>query len=130
MICEDKKGTPVLRLIWFLFGFLIGAWIGRPLKPSPSQSPAASTPERVRSVQTPTAAVVAPVVGKPDDLTAIKGIGPAFVERLRALGITTYADLARQDPVILAERLGGRPNAERIRRERWIEQAQAKQEGQ
>jgi len=132
MIYEDEKDAQVLRLIWFLFGFLIGAWIGRPLKPSPSQAPTLDVPkaERVRSVQAPAATVFAPVAAKQDDLTAIKGIGPAFVEKLKALGVTTYADLARQDPDILSERLGGRPTAERIRRERWIEQAQAKREGQ
>ena len=122
----------MLRLIWFFLGFAIGAWIGRPLKPSPSQSSAPDAPRsgKARTFQRPAAAtVVAPVTGKPDDLTAIKGIGPAFVDKLKVLGITTFADLAGQDPDALAQRLGGRPTAERIRRERWIEQAQAKQEG-
>ena len=39
--------------------------------------------------------VAAPV---PDDLTEIKGIGPAMQNKLRALGITTFADLAAADP--------------------------------
>ncbi|MCC6613971.1 MAG: DUF4332 domain-containing protein [Anaerolineae bacterium] len=132
MIYEGEKDAQVLRLIWFLLGFLIGSWIGRPLKSSPSQAPAsdASRAERLQSVQAPAVTTFAPVAGEPDDLTAIKGIGPAFVEKLKALGITTYADLAQQNPDLLAERFGGRPTAERIRRERWIEQAQAKREGQ
>jgi Pathogenicity locus len=44
-----------------------------------------------------------------DDLTAIKGIGPAIQEKLRALGIATFSDLARADPKALTERFKGTP---------------------
>ena len=51
--------------------------------------------------------VAAPV---PDDLTEIKGIGPAMQNRLRALGITTFADLAAADPdQLLAQLKGSQP---------------------
>jgi hypothetical protein len=33
-----------------------------------------------------------------DDLTIIKGIGPAIQEKLRALGIATFGDLAEGGP--------------------------------
>lgn len=35
--------------------------------------------------------------GPPDDLTVIKGIGPVMRDRLRILGIATFADLAEAD---------------------------------
>ncbi len=74
-----------------------------------------------------------PVVQKarqPDDLTAIEGIGPAFEKALNALGIYLFADLARQNPEDLAARLTARVTADRIRRDQWIEQAQAKADEQ
>ena len=43
----------------------------------------------------------------PDDLTVIKGIGPAVQNKLRALGITTFAELAKADPDALLERAEG-----------------------
>jgi predicted flap endonuclease-1-like 5' DNA nuclease len=48
---------------------------------------------------------VAPPV--PDDLTVIKGIGPAVQNKLRALGITTFADLAAADPDAILRGLKG-----------------------
>jgi predicted flap endonuclease-1-like 5' DNA nuclease len=60
---------------------------------------------------------------QPDALIDIKGIGPKFVEMLHAAGITTFEQLAAYDADSLAEKLGGRVTAERIRREQWIEQA-------
>ena len=62
----------------------------------------------------------------PDPLTEINGIGPAFEQALNALGIRTFAALARQDPDDLARRLAARITAERIRRDGWIEQARAR----
>jgi|FLYN01.1.fsa_nt_gi large subunit ribosomal protein L21 len=58
-----------------------------------------------------------------DDLTLINGIGPAFEKALNAAGIYTFTQLAEQDPDDLASRLTARITAERIRRDRWIEQA-------
>ncbi|MCL4247268.1 MAG: hypothetical protein KJ065_03860 [Anaerolineae bacterium] len=115
----------MLRLIWFVMGFMIGMWLGRPLKVT-SKGPTAPAVPTTSISDTPAPFQAPPSMGEPDDLTTIKGIGPAFVERLNAMGIATFAALAAQDPETLSLRLGGRPAAERIRRERWIEQAQEK----
>lgn len=54
-----------------------------------------------------------------DDLTAIKGIGPAIGRDLRELGSTRYHDLAAADPDELAARIPARwVTAEKARR--WI----------
>lgn len=58
-----------------------------------------------------------------DDLTLINGIGPSFEKALNALGIYTFARLAEQDADDLARRMTTRVTAERIRRDRWLEQA-------
>lgn len=64
--------------------------------------------------------VAAPV---PDDLTEIKGIGPAMQNKLRALGITTFADLAAADPDQLMARLKGTQPLSLGRVRHWIEVA-------
>ena len=58
-----------------------------------------------------------------DPLQTITGIGPVTESALHAMGITTFAQLARQDADTLAVNMDNRISAERIRRERWIEQA-------
>ncbi len=61
-----------------------------------------------------------------DAFSAIKGIGPAMEERLRASGVTSVAQVAAwsdDDITAIAPSLKVRP--ERIRREAWVEQAQA-----
>lgn len=58
-----------------------------------------------------------------DNLTSIAGIGPVFEQALHEIGIRSFAQLGHADADALADRLGGRVPAERIRRERWIEQA-------
>ncbi|HOU40621.1 MAG TPA: DUF4332 domain-containing protein, partial [Promineifilum sp.] len=57
--------------------------------------------EVVAEVKTRARKVEAAVV--PDDLTQIKGIGPAFAQRLTAAGYTTYADIANATPDALRE---------------------------
>jgi predicted flap endonuclease-1-like 5' DNA nuclease len=64
--------------------------------------------------------VAAPV---PDDLTEIKGIGPAVQNKLRALGITTFADLAAADPDQLMARLKGSQPLSLGRVRHWTEAA-------
>lgn len=56
-------------------------------------------------------------------LRTITGIGPVFENALHKLGIRSFAQLAEQNADTLAQRLGAPASAERIRRERWIEQA-------
>ena len=59
-----------------------------------------------------------------DSLTLLDGIGPAYERALNAVGIYTFAELAVQDADALANRLSVvRVTADRIRRDRWIEQA-------
>lgn len=69
----------------------------------------------------------AAVSGEPsDDLQAIRGIGPKLAQRLTALGITRYQQLAELGPgelPSLAELLG--IHLRRIEREGWIESARA-----
>lgn len=58
-----------------------------------------------------------------DDLTEIKGIGPALAKRLRNIGVTSFDHLAAADPEDLAHRLQMRPvTPERVRS--WIEAAE------
>jgi predicted flap endonuclease-1-like 5' DNA nuclease len=65
-----------------------------------------------------------PAVAKPetDDLTVIRGIGPAIARKLDALGIRTFADLAAADPEDLADKVASRPvTASRVRE--WVAEA-------
>ncbi len=57
-----------------------------------------------------------------DDLEVIQGIGPAYAQRLRALGITTFAALAEASEEVLNQ-VAGR-FADRVRSEDWRGQAQ------
>jgi predicted flap endonuclease-1-like 5' DNA nuclease len=85
----------------------------KPSRPSaqPAPGPAAAQPEKT----------VAPPV--PDDLTVIKGIGPAVQNKLRALGITTFADLAAADPDRLLAQLKGSQPLTLGRVRHWTEAA-------
>jgi large subunit ribosomal protein L21 len=56
--------------------------------PVASEQGASRVPEEALEQQVPTAEEVVP-----DDLTVIKGIGPAVQRKLRSLGITTFRDL-------------------------------------
>jgi predicted flap endonuclease-1-like 5' DNA nuclease len=67
--------------------------------------------------------IALPPAGDGDDLTVIEGIGPTYARALKASGIATYADLARQNPAELSQLLEGRVSAARIRNQDWIGQA-------
>ena len=57
-----------------------------------------------------------------DDLTVIRGIGPAIARKLDALGVKTFADLAAADPENLAVKIASRPvSAARVRE--WVTEA-------
>ena len=98
-------------LIYFLAGYFAGWWVREA-----TQGRNADNSYSLPSTPTLNAQTV-------DPLIEITGIGPVFEQALNTLGIWTFSDLAREDADALAERLGGRVSAERIRRERWIEQA-------
>lgn len=63
-----------------------------------------------------------PPPSEPDDLTAIKGIGPVFATRLHDAGIQTFRALAEIDAGTIAEAIGTTPEAVSD----WISQAKAK----
>jgi NADH-quinone oxidoreductase subunit E len=91
-------------LMELVLGIGLGLWLRDVLYRSPARSaPAARTGA--------------------DPLQTITGIGPVSEAALQAMGITTFAELARQDADTLAQHLNNHISAERIRRERWIEQA-------
>ncbi len=107
----------VFRLVLLLLlAYYIAEWWLKQQKPSvtpvkvaPPEKPTASSPKR-----------------SSDTLTKIDGIGPAYERALNALGIYTFAQLAKQTPDDLAMRLASvRITAARIKRDRWIEQAAA-----
>jgi len=98
-----------------LAGAVAGAvWYARQRS---EQQPAPATGEwtarqRLRAVPDPVTQHAA------DDLTDIKGIGPAYAQRLAELGITTFADLAAADAETLAQQLEARSGVDD-----WIAQA-------
>jgi predicted flap endonuclease-1-like 5' DNA nuclease len=134
----------MFRLLLFIIGLAIGGWLLRPTpKDAAAPSQPSSTPNGEGSIKqfkpAPSAPKAAarlradseaaktkeiPVVV--DNLLDIKGIGPTFVKRLNELGITSFAQLAQENPEDLAEKMGGRVTADRIAREQWLEQAKAK----
>lgn len=61
---------------------------------------------------------------KIDDLTAIKGVGDTFQERLHEFGIYTYEQIATWNEDQIREFSARLAFKDRIQRERWVEQAQ------
>jgi predicted flap endonuclease-1-like 5' DNA nuclease len=93
--------------------------------PKDEARPPEKAKERAPSVTEPSAGREPELAQQvvPDDLTAIKGIGPAVQEKLRALGIATFGDLARADPKLLTERLKGSQPISEARVRGWTEAA-------
>jgi predicted flap endonuclease-1-like 5' DNA nuclease len=78
---------------------------------------------RISSLEAKLAA--APLGAGADDLKVLRGIGPKFEKALKALGVTTLAQIAAfspEDVNRIAEQLNVSP--ERIRRDDWIGRAQ------
>jgi predicted flap endonuclease-1-like 5' DNA nuclease len=112
----------MVKLRYLLIGLILGlvlAWIWFNDETHQQSSPAASP---LPPAPPPTAPNSKEPVQK-DALIEIEGIGPAYERALNALGIFTFAQLATQDADSLAANLTARVTAERIRREKWIEQA-------
>ena len=102
-------------LVLMLGYYLVEWWLNQqesslsPVKTVPPVKPKTSSPTRIS-----------------DPLADLEGIGPAYERALNALGIQTFAQLAKQNPEDLAMQLSAvRVTAARIRRDRWIEQAAA-----
>jgi predicted flap endonuclease-1-like 5' DNA nuclease len=112
----------MLKLRYLLIGLILGlliAWLWfeedtRQLS-SPAVSPLPPSPPATNRKQKDAA--------QKDSLIEIDGIGPAYERALNALGIFTFAQLAAQNADSLAASLSARVTAERISREKWIEQA-------
>lgn len=58
-----------------------------------------------------------------DDLTVIKGIGPAVQKKLQGLNIIAFSDLAAADPDALTEKLKGSQPISVAKVNAWIESA-------
>jgi predicted flap endonuclease-1-like 5' DNA nuclease len=117
----------MLKLRYLLIGLLIGAllfwyWNAEQIKPIADTQPVKTPPTPPPVPRKTTAAT------SKDALTEIDGIGPAYERALNALGIFTFAQLAGQNPDTLASQMAARVTAERIKREKWIEQAQSRSE--
>ncbi|MEZ5934857.1 MAG: helix-hairpin-helix domain-containing protein [Alphaproteobacteria bacterium] len=64
-----------------------------------------------------------------EDLTVIKGIGPAVEAKLRGFGITSLAALAAADPDALAAKLKVSQPISTTRVKGWVEVAQERTAG-
>jgi predicted flap endonuclease-1-like 5' DNA nuclease len=96
-----------------------------PADPKPAATkPAATKPAATKpAAAKPAADTAATATSAADDLTVIKGIGPVVQEKLQALGIRTFGDLAAADPQTLTGQLKGRqPISEALVRG-WTEAA-------
>ena len=104
---------------------LLFCWVPRTEEPRPEKTeegtPSASERGATRVPEEAVEPTAEEVV--PDDLTVIKGIGPAVQEKLRSLGIKTFRDLARADPEALTEQLKGPQPISKARVRGWIEAA-------
>ena len=99
-----------------LFFWWVPKDAARPPEKAGARAPAAAEPGPAREPEAARPAVA-------DDLTVIKGIGPAVQEKLRGLGIRTFSDLARADPKAVTERLKGSQPLSEARVRGWIEAA-------
>ena len=89
----------------------------------PAPAPVETAPAEAAPVE-PAPVEVIPAVRKPDDLTRIRGIGPAIERKLHARGVTTFqqiADLTGEELSALDDALDFRG---RIERDEWVAQAQ------
>jgi large subunit ribosomal protein L21 len=87
----------------------------------PAQNPEVTTPskseERVEPLPKPSPMRAA------DDLTVIKGIGPAVQRKLTELNIVTFGDLAEAEPEALTEEFKGSQPISIARVRAWTEAA-------
>ena len=104
--------SKIFRLAVITAALCVIVWLTREhLLPTPHVSH--EPPPHYRSTPPPP---------EPDDLTAVKGIGPVYANKLHATGVTTFRALAEANPQVLAEELG--VAADMV--SGWIGQAQAR----
>ncbi|WBQ13377.1 hypothetical protein L2D00_01515 [Hyphomonadaceae bacterium BL14] len=93
-------------------------------EPMPSPEPAKGDDTDARP-DPGRAAPKVPAAASGDDLTAIKGLGPKAAEKLQAMGVTRYAEIAAWSEADMArfdEALNARG---RVMRDDWVAQASA-----
>lgn len=111
----NSTAKNLIRFAGVVAGLAAAAWAMRDrLLPSPEVHD--EPPPRFRDAPPrPTPSVAA----EPDDLTAIKGVGPVMSEKLIDAGITSIASVAKADPAALAQDVG----VTEATATRWIESA-------
>lgn len=93
-------------------------------KAKPEAAPEEKAPAAARTEEAAPAPAAAPS-GDADDLKKLSGVGPVLEEKLHALGVTTFDQVAAWTPEDI-ERVDGELNFKgRIEREDWIGQAKA-----
>ncbi len=106
----NKPLKQVLRIGGVIVGLGAAVWALRDrLLPAPEIPD--GPPPRFRTGDTPAA--------PHDDLTAVKGIGPVYAERLVEAGITSFAALVNADAVAVSEAAGVSESTAKS----WMEQA-------
>lgn len=86
-----------------------------------------ASPQAMSQAEQRTASPPKPApVRTPDDLTAIKGIGPAVQKKLNALDIISFGDLAAADVDALTEKLKGSQPISAAQVRAWTEAARAR----
>ncbi|MCP4437631.1 MAG: hypothetical protein GY810_01675 [Aureispira sp.] len=120
---EDKD------LVTEIIGFFVGRmqrddWKGQAqaLMPKPAPKPK-KEPKKAKPAKK-AKAKSSEKAGGDDDLTKIKGIGPATAKKLKGVGITSYKQLANlkaKDAEIIAESINF--SVSRIEKDEWIKQA-------
>ncbi|MGF1477696.1 MAG: helix-hairpin-helix domain-containing protein [Geminicoccaceae bacterium] len=113
--------TPMLKPEVRIVEVVAEASESKPAQAKPAPVPSTPSP-KVKSV----AKAPAEKPRQPDDLTAIKGIGPKMAETLSSMGIKTFEALAKLTPNEVTEVEAKLGFAGRVERDGWIEQAKAK----
>lgn len=103
-------------------------WVPReaPKPESSSAAAPAATDQEAGPAQSPEPSEPPPPTepAQPDDLTVLKGIGPAIQDKLHAFGIRTFRDLAAADAEALTEQLKSAQTViSQNRVEEWIASA-------
>jgi predicted flap endonuclease-1-like 5' DNA nuclease len=106
-----------------------GATESKPLKAGPKASKAGKAGSDAAAKAKPSATAGSAAPETPDNLKLIKGIGPTIETKLKAAGITRFAQIAawtKKEQAEFAEQLSF---AGRIEREEWVRQAKVLAKG-